>query len=273
MRTVRLTYKYMDNTGRQLAYMKDYDGPYALVNPDGSLIIIPAILIFKDGYMVQHNPNFAGDYRYTVYKHTCRINDKVYFGITRNTPEYRWGVNGSGYKDQRIGEDIKKYGWDAFDHEILHKNVSLEEAATLERLYIDKYRSYDSRFGYNETKGGETGDIEREALRKPVCVYKGKGDKLHLEGEYPSVSATEKATKVSSFAISERCKANRTGIHQRYRDYLFVYKEYQEVAEAELEWFKWQEQEQIDSKPKRSTKKSKKKKTSKMYTNVMPKKK
>ena len=35
--------------------MKDYDGPYALVNPDGSLIIIPAILIFKDGYMVLSN--------------------------------------------------------------------------------------------------------------------------------------------------------------------------------------------------------------------------
>ncbi len=44
---------------------------------------------------------------YTVYKHTNKVNGKVYIGITRNQPEVRWGRNGSGYNLQLFGKAIK----------------------------------------------------------------------------------------------------------------------------------------------------------------------
>ena len=35
---------------------------------------------------------------YTVYIHTNKSNNKVYIGITKQTPERRWGKNGVNYK-------------------------------------------------------------------------------------------------------------------------------------------------------------------------------
>ena len=61
---------------------------------------------------------------YTVYKHTSP-SGKVYIGITKRKPEYRWN-KGKGYrKDQLLFyRAIKKYGWDNFTHEILYTGLS-----------------------------------------------------------------------------------------------------------------------------------------------------
>ena len=47
--------------------------------------------------------------KYTVYKHIFP-NDKIYIGITCNSPKTRWGNQGYGYKNQLVGRAIKKYG-------------------------------------------------------------------------------------------------------------------------------------------------------------------
>ena len=37
---------------------------------------------------------------YTVYIHKNKVNEKIYVGITKQKPEQRWRLNGSGYKTQ-----------------------------------------------------------------------------------------------------------------------------------------------------------------------------
>ena len=90
--------------------------------------------------------------KYIVYKHTSP-SDKVYIGITKNNPEYRW-KRGDGYRTQKIFyRAIKKYGWDNFAHEILFENLSHEEACNKEIELIKYYKSLKK--SYNKTDGGD----------------------------------------------------------------------------------------------------------------------
>lgn len=91
---------------------------------------------------------------YSVYKHTSP-NGKVYIGITKMKPKYRWG-RGSGYRENDyFFRAIQKYGWDNFNHEIILDGLSEEEACEIERELIAKYKATDSRYGYNHSTGGK----------------------------------------------------------------------------------------------------------------------
>lgn len=90
---------------------------------------------------------------YTVYMHKNKSNGKVYVGITSQKPEHRWR-NGNGYRGMMFMNAIKKYGWDNFEHLILHEGLTREEAISKEIETIDKYQSRDRLFGYNRDIGG-----------------------------------------------------------------------------------------------------------------------
>lgn len=92
-----------------------------------------------------------------VYKITNLINGKGYIGITNNYKK-RWAnecyYSKQSSKRQIIQEAIHKYGKDNFSFEILHENLSLEEACELEEKEANKYNTYIP-FGYNVAKCGE----------------------------------------------------------------------------------------------------------------------
>lgn len=95
---------------------------------------------------------------YTVYKHTTPSN-KVYIGITKQKPIYRW-KNGNGYKQNKhFASAINKYGWDNIKHEILFENLSKENAINKEIELIRQYKSDNRRYGYNNSVGGEKGAL------------------------------------------------------------------------------------------------------------------
>lgn len=85
---------------------------------------------------------------YVVYMHENKINGKVYIGITKQKPKYRWN-NGNGYKTQLFYKAIQKYGWDNFNHIILVKKLSKQEAEIKEIEMIKKYNSHCNKYGYN----------------------------------------------------------------------------------------------------------------------------
>lgn len=100
---------------------------------------------------------------YVLYKHTNKINGKVYIGIT-NSIKRRWRKEGIEYKPEagrqsRFWGAIQKYGWNNFKHEIVLDNLSFEQACRLEKEYISKYNSTERNTGYNIAKGGNGGRV------------------------------------------------------------------------------------------------------------------
>ena len=89
-----------------------------------------------------------------IYKHTNKINGKVYIGQTCQKPEERW-CNGLGYKHNRyFYAAIKKYNWNGFIHEIIEDNIQTKEEANNREIYwISVFDSYYN--GYNLTLGGD----------------------------------------------------------------------------------------------------------------------
>lgn len=95
--------------------------------------------------------------KYCVYKHSNKINGKVYIGITSQKPNKRWDC-GRGYqKNKHFWDAIQKYGWENFEHEILYRELSPEDAFSKEKELILKYDSCNHMKGYNCSVGGEGG--------------------------------------------------------------------------------------------------------------------
>ena len=97
------------------------------------------------------NPRFEKTYK--VYKHVFP-NGKVYVGITCRSVHIRWD-SGKGYGDTLVGRAINKYGWENIKHYLLKGTFSAEEAKSHEKRLIQKYKSNDPEFGYNQTAGGD----------------------------------------------------------------------------------------------------------------------
>lgn len=109
-----------------------------------------------------------------VYVHVNLINGKKYFGITTLDPEKRWR-NGNGYyNNTHFMSAIKKYGWDNFGHFVLYKNIPIKIAKNIEEMLIREHMSYDRRYGYNKTYGGELEIPTEEARKKMSDSSKGK---------------------------------------------------------------------------------------------------
>jgi hypothetical protein len=98
---------------------------------------------------------------FTIYRATNRVNNKVYIGFTEHWPQR---INGHNY-DRRYGNTdkafynaIKKYGWDAFEWEVIYQSLEYEHTLNvMESYFIDEYRSwvgFEDCNGYNTTRGG-----------------------------------------------------------------------------------------------------------------------
>ena len=110
------------------------------------------------------------DKNYCVYKHTFP-NGKIYIGITKQLPKYRWRSDGSGYKPRKknsskIWNAIQKYGWDNVKHEILYDHLTKDDAEQKEVYLIALFKSDCDDFGYNIAPGGWIGECSEETRRK-----------------------------------------------------------------------------------------------------------
>lgn len=158
---------------------------------------------------------------YTVYKHTNKKNGKVYIGITGQDVKRRW-QHGAGYYGTYFYNAIKKYGWDSFKHEILHKNLSEEDAFRIEKELIKEYRSNVREYGYNIAEGGQVvhGSSERKGhlnhkSQRIICRnIDGK-----IIGEYESQNIAAKELGINRKGITKNC----LGISKTYKGYVFEY--------------------------------------------------
>ena len=144
-----------------------------------------------------------------IYKHTNKINGKVYIGQTIVKPEYRWS-NGKGYlgsakspSKTHFSNAIKKYGWLNFEHEIICEceNSKLDE---LERYYIKKYNSNDSNFGYNSDSGGSLLKRHNAETIKKLSEL-NKGEKNGFYGRHHTEESKEKQRKNYKYHVNSGC--------------------------------------------------------------------
>lgn len=173
---------------------------------------------------------------YLVYKHTSPSN-KIYIGITKFDPKYRWLNNGRGYKNQTIFFNaIIKYGWINFKHEILYKNLSKQEALDKEEELIKFYKSFDRNYGYNVSIKGylipskDNNDKRCNSRRKeiqPIPLWKNRGKIVHKFDINNNILKTyrnvhELALELQTPIETLRTRLNKYGV----LDYKEVYYKY-----------------------------------------------
>jgi hypothetical protein len=145
-----------------------------------------------------------------LYAHINKVNNKVYFGITRERPKDRWG-RGSGYKEGTpIKNAINKYGWDGFRHLVILDNLTHREALGLEKHFIKVFKSQNKKVGYNVECGGKEGYLSAEARRK----QKEKGcikEVICLETKevFPTATAAAEAMGLVPSSVMKTCNSKR----------------------------------------------------------------
>lgn len=155
------------------------------------------------------------EHNYTVYMHKNKINGKVYIGITKQIPKKRWN-NGKGYNEQYFKKAIEKYGFDNFEHLILHENLTQKEAEQKEIELIAYYKSNQRKFGYNIDNGGKTIGTHSEKTKLKISnAHKGKKRSEELTKKLIEINKGNKyrfgshQTKEAKKKISEANKGNK----------------------------------------------------------------
>lgn len=98
--------------------------------------------------------------RWTVYCHIHRESGRRYVGLTSKTMLARWNDHVYKAKSAKGGRwhfpnAIRKYGKDAFSHEVLEVCSSLEEANERESFWIWTYDTRNPLRGFNLALGGK----------------------------------------------------------------------------------------------------------------------
>lgn len=117
---------------------------------------------------------------YTVYAVRCSMTNKMYIGVTGNVErrmrahyaELSGGLKtshllgASGQVPSAWQIDFNRYGKSAFDVFILETDIPFTEREVKERYWINLYRTYDPRFGYN--------NIGKDQEEATFCICPGK---------------------------------------------------------------------------------------------------
>lgn len=111
---------------------------------------------------LDENDDIVENSTYSIYKITNTINNKSYIGLSKDVSK-RWkkhlysseSKKTSAY-DSVFYKALRKYDSSSWTLEIIDSARTLEEAKTLEKLYITKYNTWSgNQTGYNSTLGGE----------------------------------------------------------------------------------------------------------------------
>ena len=153
---------------------------------------------------------------YKVYVHINKVNGKRYYGITKQEVEKRW-ANGYGYQEQYFFNDIVAYGWNNFEHIVIAKGLTEEEAKWLEVELIREHDTTNPKYGYNQSLGGNHSHSE-ETRKKMSESHKGKNNPkatkvycVELDMTFDTITEASKFVGYSFSTISRVLdKSNKT---------------------------------------------------------------
>ena len=141
---------------------------------------------------------------YNVYKLTSPSN-KVYIGCTYQDPKDRWDCGRKYHHNKELTDDIQRFGWEQFEHDVLYSNLTEEEAFDLERDLIHIHKSCHPEYGYNKTHGGKTnpGIIRDDSYRKRLSE-RTTGENHHFYGKHLSNDHRQKISESNKGHIVSR---------------------------------------------------------------------
>ena len=145
---------------------------------------------------------------YKVYVHISP-NGKRYYGITKQEIEKRWR-NGKGYSNNNhFTNAINYYDWDNFEHIVIARGLTEEEAKWLEVELIRELDTTNGEYGYNITKGGEgtNGLKHSEETRKKLSEI-NKGKSLSEEHK-KNISKAKKGCEVTEGARKKMSESHK----------------------------------------------------------------
>ena len=173
-----------------------------------------------------------------IYKIENRVNGKVYIGQSINIHNrIKCGHSERWEKNKHLKASYSKYGIENFTFSTIRviKESPIAQLLLncLERYYIDKYNSVDSRYGYNKKEGGDRDclyskesrlKMSNKAKERPPNRQKPVINLVTLE-VYPSAA---EAQRVSKSYIKE---ALRKGVPVKgyFWDYYYKDKVYSKV--------------------------------------------
>ena len=134
-----------------------------------------------------------------IYKIENRVNHKIYIGqsvdiYTRWYNHKHSLCNGIHY-NTHLQKSWDKYGEDNFEFYVIQECAE-NDLNHLEIEYISQYRSYDGRFGYNLTFGGEGGVPNDETRAKFSQI--NSGDNNPMFGKYHTTETKKKISEALS---------------------------------------------------------------------------
>ena len=188
---------------------------------------------------------------YTIYLHTNTANNKRYVGLTKLSMAERWKQHEYQALNRKKGcpiffAAIRKYGSDAFTHEVLEETDTLGAASDAEQWWIAHFCSDDRRFGYNMELGGsapmsaetrakmsasrkghptspETRKKIGEANKKQSAESREKGRQARIgmkrsEETRATMKAAYAARPNKSFSDAHRAKISAAGLGRKMSD-------------------------------------------------------
>ena len=153
---------------------------------------------------------------YVVYVHINKTNGKRYYGITSMKPEQRWR-NGKGYpENEHFTSAIDEYGWDGFDHIIVARGLTENEAKWLEIEMIREFDTTNRVNGYNKTKGGESWNGFRHTQESKKKISEALKGRVFTEEHKRNLSKAGKGRTHSEESKQKMREAQRGEKHHNY---------------------------------------------------------
>jgi hypothetical protein len=159
--------------------------------------------------------------KWTIYRHIHNESGRSYIGLTKKTMLQRWNSHVVNAKSKRgkgctyFWNAIRKYGSEAFSHEVLQICSSLEEANTAEQFWIYTYNTTNYFRGFNIAKGGSSVPLIKydnpEYKAKRSMVAKALWDRQEYRAK--QLARTDHQAIMASMQTPESRAANKSALN------------------------------------------------------------
>lgn len=161
---------------------------------------------------------------WTIYCHTHVESGRRYIGVTARSMERRWSQHVTQSRVTKNGRwhfpnAIRKYGPQAFSHEVLEVVESLEEANLREDFWIERFDTRNPEKGFNLAKGGQhTPHPVQKLGDRPEFIEKCRANSAHLlttEGRAKSRAAVQTSEFRAKIGAIMKEIALRPGVREK----------------------------------------------------------